>query len=63
MDPSILKQYIFQKGFVTEAAKARREAEAQNATLQARDLLLGKGPKPLLLSCLRQARSRSDGKR
>ncbi len=36
VDPSILKQYIFQKGFVTEAAKARREAEAQNATLQAR---------------------------
>ena len=36
MDPSILKQYIFQKGFVTEAAKAKREAEAQNATLQAR---------------------------
>ena len=35
MDPSILKQYIFQKGFVTEAAKAKREAEAQNATLQA----------------------------
>ena len=35
VDPSILKQYIFQKGFVTDAAKAKREAEAQNATLQA----------------------------
>ena len=34
MDASILKQYIFQKGFITEAAKAKREAEAQNATLQ-----------------------------
>lgn len=34
MDASILKQYIFQKGFITEGAKARREAEAQNATLQ-----------------------------
>ena len=34
VDPSILKQYIFQKGFITEAAKAKREAEAQNATLQ-----------------------------
>ncbi|KAK9805823.1 hypothetical protein WJX73_004276 [Symbiochloris irregularis] len=34
VDAAILKQYIFQKGFVTEATKARREAEAQNATLQ-----------------------------
>lgn len=34
VDPSILKQYIFQKGFITEAAKQRREAEAQSATLQ-----------------------------
>ncbi|CAL5219972.1 g1909 [Coccomyxa viridis] len=34
VDASILKQYIFQKGFITEAAKAKREAEAQNATLQ-----------------------------
>ena len=36
VDPSILKQYIFQKGFITEAAKAKREAEAQAATLQVR---------------------------
>ncbi|KAK9909474.1 hypothetical protein WJX75_002828 [Coccomyxa subellipsoidea] len=34
VDPSILKQYIFQKGFITEAAKAKRDVEAQNATLQ-----------------------------
>ncbi|KAK9828491.1 hypothetical protein WJX72_000299 [[Myrmecia] bisecta] len=34
VDPSILKQYIFQKGFVTEATKLRREQEAQAATLQ-----------------------------
>ena len=34
VDASVLKQYIFQKGFITEAAKAKREAEAQNATLQ-----------------------------
>ena len=34
VDASILKQYIFQKGFITEAAKAKREAQAQNATLQ-----------------------------
>lgn len=34
VDASILKQYIFQKGFITEGAKAKREAEAQNATLQ-----------------------------
>ena len=34
VDPSILKQYIFQKSFITEAAKAKREAEAQAATLQ-----------------------------
>lgn len=39
VDPSILKQYIFQKGFITEAAKAKREAEAQNATLQVREHL------------------------
>ena len=34
VDASILKQYIFQKGFITEAAKLRREQEAQSATLQ-----------------------------
>jgi hypothetical protein len=34
VDASILKQYIFQKSFITEAAKAKREAEAQAATLQ-----------------------------
>ena len=34
VDASILKQYIFQKGFITDAAKAKRDAEAQNATLQ-----------------------------
>ena len=35
VDASILKQYIFQKSFITEAAKAKREVEAQAATLQA----------------------------
>jgi AP-2 complex subunit mu-1 len=34
VDPSILKQYIFQKGFITEAAKLKREQEAASATLQ-----------------------------
>ena len=34
VDASILKQYIFQKGFITEASKARREMEAQKSTLQ-----------------------------
>ena len=34
VDASILKQYIFQKGFITEASKARRELEAQKSTLQ-----------------------------
>ncbi|KAK9834776.1 hypothetical protein WJX74_010210 [Apatococcus lobatus] len=33
-DSSILKQYIFQKGFVTEATKLKREQEAANSTLQ-----------------------------
>ena len=37
MDASILKQYIFQKGFITEAAKAKRDAEAQAATLQVQE--------------------------
>ena len=36
VDASILKQYIFQKGFITEASKQRREAEAQKSTLQVR---------------------------
>lgn len=35
-DAAILKQFIFQKGFVTEATKKKREAAAQSATLQAR---------------------------
>lgn len=35
-DPSVLKSLIFQKGWVTPAAKKKREAEAANATLQAR---------------------------
>ena len=35
-DPAVLKSLIFQKGFVTEARKKRREAEAANATLQVR---------------------------
>ena len=35
VDASVLKQYIFQKGFITEASKARRELEAQKSTLQA----------------------------
>ncbi len=34
MDPLILKQYIFGKGFATEATKKKREVEAANATLQ-----------------------------
>ena len=34
VDPLILKQYIFGKGFATEATKKKREAEAQQATLQ-----------------------------
>ena len=34
MEPSILKTYIFQKGFITEGAKLRREQEAQGSTLQ-----------------------------
>lgn len=33
-DPVVMKSFIFQKGFVTEATKRRREAEAANATLQ-----------------------------
>ena len=33
-DPAVLKSLIFQKGFVTEARKKKREAEAANATLQ-----------------------------
>ncbi|GAB4823488.1 hypothetical protein N2152v2_010534 [Parachlorella kessleri] len=33
-DAAILKQFIFQKGFVTEATKKKREAAAQSATLQ-----------------------------
>ena len=34
IDPNILKQYIFQKGFITESAKLKREQEAASATLQ-----------------------------
>ena len=34
VDASILKTYIFQKGFITEGAKLRREQEAQSSTLQ-----------------------------
>ena len=30
----MLKQYVFQKGFVTEATKQRRQLEAANSTLQ-----------------------------
>lgn len=33
-DPNVLKQYIFQKGFVTEATKQKRQQEAANSTLQ-----------------------------
>ena len=33
-DPNVLKQYVFQKGFVTEATKQRRQLEAANSTLQ-----------------------------
>ena len=36
IDPNILKQYIFQKGFITESAKLKREQEAASATLQVR---------------------------
>ena len=35
-DPNVLKQYIFQKGFVTEAGKQKRLQEAANSTLQVR---------------------------
>lgn len=35
-DPNVLKQYIFQKGFVTEATKQKRQQEAANSTLQVR---------------------------
>ena len=34
VEPSILKTYIFQKGFITEGAKLKREQEAQSSTLQ-----------------------------
>ena len=50
VDASVLKQYIFQKGFITEAAKAKREAEAQNATLQ----VLPAPSQYVLLALLRQ---------
>jgi len=33
-DPAVMKSFIFQKGFVTEATRRRRAAEAQSATLQ-----------------------------
>jgi AP-2 complex subunit mu-1 len=33
-DPAILKQYIFQKGFITEAARQTREDKAAQSTLQ-----------------------------
>lgn len=35
-DPNVLKQYIFQKGVVTEASKQKRQQEAANSTLQVR---------------------------
>jgi len=34
VEPSILKTYIFQKGFITEGAKLKRDQEAQSSTLQ-----------------------------
>lgn len=34
VDANILKQYIFQKGFITESAKLKREQEAASSTLQ-----------------------------
>jgi AP-2 complex subunit mu-1 len=33
-DPTILKSMVFQKGFITEATKKKRAAEAQSSTLQ-----------------------------
>jgi AP-2 complex subunit mu-1 len=33
-DPSVMKGFIFQKGYASEATKKKREIEAQNATLQ-----------------------------
>lgn len=33
-DPAVAKAFIFQKGFVTEATRRKRAAEAQSATLQ-----------------------------
>lgn len=33
-DPSVMKSFIFQKGFVTEATRKKRDVEAQSATLQ-----------------------------
>ena len=39
-DPNVLKQYIFQKGYVTEATKQRRQLEAANSTLQVQPMCL-----------------------
>jgi AP-2 complex subunit mu-1 len=33
-DPTVMKSFIFQKGWVTPSTKKKREAEAANATLQ-----------------------------
>lgn len=33
-DPAVMKSFIFQKGFVTEATRKKRQAQAQSATLQ-----------------------------
>lgn len=33
-DPTVMKSFIFQKGWVTQATKKKREVEAANATLQ-----------------------------
>ena len=40
VDANILKQYIFQKGFITESAKLKREQEAASSTLQVRLAIL-----------------------
>lgn len=47
VDANILKQYIFQKGFITESAKLKREQEAASSTLQV-CLLLGSAKCALL---------------
>lgn len=50
VDANILKQYIFQKGFITESAKLKREQEAASSTLQVQSTL--NKPCPLNMSSM-----------